>query len=58
MEYYICYRGRRLLKFDTKEEAIRELFELKGAFRELSIQTVDEKTGKVIGRITTYKRKH
>jgi len=55
MEYYICYRGRRLLKFNDKDEAIRELFVLKAAFRDLSLQTVDKKTGKVIGKISTKK---
>ena len=57
MEYYICYKGRRLLGPLTKEEAVKELFVLSGTFKDLYILAVDEKTGKEKGRIGRGKRR-
>lgn len=51
MQYYVCYKGRRLLGPLKREEAILELFNLKGTFKGLYIQVVDPKTGKTVGTI-------
>lgn len=52
MQYFICYKGERLLgPYSSKAEAVRELFELRGSFKGLYILIVDEKTGKVVGMI-------
>jgi hypothetical protein len=50
LNYYISYKGRRLGKPMTKEEAIVELFRLSNAFKNLSILIYDEHD-KLRGRI-------
>ncbi len=57
MHYYICYKRRRLMGPMAREEAIKELFALSGAFQDLYIQIVDEKTGKVKGEIKPGRRR-
>jgi len=51
MVCYICHKHRRLLGPMSQEEAVQLLFELRATFKGLYIEIVDEKTGKVIGRI-------
>jgi hypothetical protein len=51
MEYFICYKGRKLLGPLEKEEAIKELFKLRGTFKNLYILQIDMKTGKVKRKI-------
>ncbi len=50
MKYYVCYKNRRILGPLTKEEAVQQLFELRGAFKHLYVLIVDE-NGKTVGRI-------
>ncbi|GIP35714.1 hypothetical protein J2TS4_49240 [Paenibacillus sp. J2TS4] len=57
LQYYICYKGRRLRGPMTREEAIAEMFELSHAFKGLSIQIVDSKTNKLKGEIKSKRRK-
>lgn len=57
MQFYICYKGKKLLGPMTKEEAVRKMFELRGTFKDLYIIEVDEKSGKVKGRIGSKNRK-
>lgn len=57
MQFYICYKGKRLLGPMTKEEAVRKMFELRGTFKDLYIIEVDEKSGKVKGKIGSKNRK-
>lgn len=57
MQFYICYKGKKLLGPMTKEEAVRKMFELRGTFKDLYIIEVDEKSGKVKGRLGSKNRK-
>jgi len=57
MEYYICYKGRRLVGPLGKNEALQLLFELRGTFTGLYIQIVDPLTGKTIGEIPKRRKK-
>ncbi|MBP1992753.1 hypothetical protein [Paenibacillus eucommiae] len=57
MQYFIYHNGKKLSKAMTKEEAIMELFNLRGSFTDLSILIVDEETGKIKGEIKNKKRK-
>ncbi|CAH0122181.1 hypothetical protein PAE9249_04728 [Paenibacillus sp. CECT 9249] len=57
MQFYICYKGKKLLGPMTKEEAVRKMFELRGTFKDLYIIEVDEISGKVKGRIGSKNRK-
>jgi uncharacterized FlaG/YvyC family protein len=41
----------------NKDEAIKQLFELRGTFVGLYIEIVDQKTGKVVGEIPKRKRR-
>lgn len=52
MHYFICYKGRRLIgPIQSQEEATQQLFEIRGAFKDLYIEVVDPETGKRIGTI-------
>jgi|GEM_PF-1834303 len=42
-DYYICYKGERLLGPMSEEEAVKELFGLRSTFRGLYIIAVDNK---------------
>lgn len=57
MDYYICYKGRRLMGPLTREEAQQQLFELRGTFTGLYIQIVDPRTGKTVGEIPKKRKK-
>ncbi|MNC79484.1 hypothetical protein D3C75_1319730 [compost metagenome] len=48
---FICHGNIRLIGPLTLEEATKELFELKRTFEGLYIEIIDEKTGRVVGRI-------
>jgi uncharacterized FlaG/YvyC family protein len=56
MEFYICYKGRRLYGPMDKDEATKQLFELRGAFKGVYVEIVDPKTGKVVGEIPKRKK--
>jgi hypothetical protein len=51
MEYFICHSNQRLLGPMKKEDAIKELFKLKGSFEGLYILQIDKQTGKIEGKI-------
>ncbi len=48
---FICHGNIRLIGPLSLEEATKELFELKRTFEGLYIEIIDEKTGRVVGRI-------
>lgn len=57
MHYYICYKGRRLIgPILSREEAIQQLFEIRGAFKDLYVEIVDPGTGKRIGTMGRKKK--
>jgi hypothetical protein len=56
VEYYICHKGYKLMGPMGREDAIKQLFELKGTFEGIYIQIVDKKSGKIIGEIPKRKK--
>jgi hypothetical protein len=56
--YFICYKHQRLLgPYSSKDEAVAELFSLRGTFKGLYIEIVDPETNRRIGTIGLTRRK-